>query len=175
MTRHALPFFLFVLVIAGGVASSAAQAQYGLLNGRWKLASSSAETAERRAAIETATRDLPSFMQSRARERLEERTTPPKKVRIVVAGDHIELTGRGQTVFLEVGGPAVPVESEGRRGSARATRQNGNLVITMEGDNGVRTTTYRPSEDAQRLVLDVQFTAQRLSTPVRYRVTYKRS
>jgi hypothetical protein len=45
----------------------------------------------------------------------------------------------------------------------------------MEGDNGVRTTTYRPSEDAQQLVLDVQFTAQRLSTPVRYRVTYKRS
>lgn len=175
MTRHALPFFLLVLVIAGGVASPAARAQYGLLNGRWKLASSSTETAERRAAIETATQDLPSFMQSRARERLEERTTPPKKVRIVVAGDRIELTGSGQTLYLQVGGPAVAVESEGRRGSARATRQNGNLVITMQGDNGVRTTTYRPSEDAQRLVLDVHFTAQRLSTPVRYRVTYKRS
>jgi hypothetical protein len=175
MTRHALPFFLFVLVIAGGVASSAAGAQYGLLNGRWKLASSSTETAERRSAIERATQDLPSFMQSRARERLEERTSPPKKIRIAVAGDRIELTGRGQTLYLQVGGPAVAVESEGRRGSARATRQNGNLVITMQGDNGVRTTTYRPSDDAQRLVLDVHFTAQRLSTPVRYRVTYKRS
>ena len=175
MTRHALPFFLFVLVIAGGVATPAARAQYGLLNGRWKLASSSTETAERRSAIERATQDLPSFMQSRARERLEERTSPPKKIRIAVAGDRIELTGRGQTLYLQVGGPAVAVESEGRRGSARATRQNGNLVITMQGDNGVRTTTYRPSDDAQRLVLEVQFTAQRLSTPVRYRVTYKRS
>ena len=175
MTRHALPFFLFVLVIAGGVATPAARAQYGLHNGRWKLASSSTETAERRSAIERATQDLPSFMQSRARERLEERTSPPKKIRIAVAGDRIELTGRGQTLYLQVGGPAVAVESEGRRGSARATRQNGNLVITMEGDNGVRTTTYRPSDDAQRLVLEVQFTAQRLSTPVRYRVTYKRS
>jgi hypothetical protein len=175
MTRHALPFFLFVLVIAGGVASPAARAEYSLLNGRWKLASSSTETAQRRAAIETATQELPSFMQSRARERLDERTSPPKKIRIAVAGDRIELTGRGQTIYLQVGGPAVAVESEGRRGSARATLQNGNLVITMEGDNGVRTTTYRPSDDAQRLVLDVQFTAQRLSTPVRYRVTYKRS
>ena len=83
--------------------------------------------------------------------------------------------GRRKTLSLTVGGPPVPVESEGRRGSARATRRNGNLVITMEGDNGVRTTTYRLSEDHQRLVLDVDFTAQRLSTPVRYRVTYKRS
>jgi hypothetical protein len=114
-------------------------------------------------------------MQSRARERLDERTTPPKNIRIVVAGERVELTGRGQALFLTVGGPAVPVESEGRSGSARATRQNGNLVITMQGDNGVRTTTYRPSEDGQRLALDVEFTAQRLSTPVRYRVTYKRS
>ena len=174
MTRHALSFFLFTLAFAGGVAGSAAHAQ-DELSGTWKLDSSSAEASQRRAAIETSTRDLPSFMQSRARERLDERTTPPKNIRIVVAGERVELTGRGQTLFLTVGGPAVPVEFEGRRGSATATRQNGNLVITMQGDNGVRTTTYRPSEDGQRLVLDVEFTAQRLSTPVRYRVTYKRS
>jgi len=174
MTRTALSFFFYVLVISGGVAGSAARAQDGLA-GTWKLASSKAEASERRAAIETSTRDLPSFMQSRARERLDDRTTPPKKLRIVVDGDKVELTGGVQTLFLTVGGPPVRVESEGHRGSARATRRNGNLVITMEGDNGVRTTTYRPSEDGQRLVLDVDFTAQRLSTPVRYRVTYKRS
>jgi hypothetical protein len=114
-------------------------------------------------------------MRSRARERLDDRTTPPSKLRIVVKGDQVELTGRGQTLFLTVGGPAVPVESEGRRGRAQATRRNGNLVITLQGDNGERTTIYRLSEDGQRLALDVDFTAQRLSTPVRYRVTYKRS
>ena len=174
MIRTTLSFFLFALVIAGGIGASVARAAEGLA-GSWKLASSNAEASQRRAAIETSTQDLPSFMQSRARERLDERTTPAKDVRIVVAGDQVELTGRGQTLFLNVGGPAVPVESEGRRGNARATRRSGNLVITMEGDNGVRTTTYRLSEDGQRLVLDVHFTAQRLATPVRYRATYKRS
>ena len=174
MTRFALSFLLIGLVINGAFGASAARAQDGLA-GSWKIASSNAEASQRRTAIQTATEDLPSFMRSRARERLEERTTPPRELRIVVAGDQVGLAGRGQTLFLTVGGPAVPVESEGRRGRTQATRRNGNLVITMEGDNGVRTTTYRLSEDCQRLVLDVDFTAQRLSKPVRYRVTYKRS
>ena len=172
MTRFS--FFAFVLIMAGALGAPAARAGDGVA-GSWILDSSSDEASQRRGAIETSTQDLPSFMQSRARERLEERTTPPKRLRIAVDGDKVELTGRGKTLLLTVGGPAVPVESEGRRGTARATRHHGNLVITMEGDNGVRTTTYRLSKDRQRLVLDVDFTAQRLSTPVRYRVTYKRS
>lgn len=174
MTRTALSSFAFALVAAGAVSASPAHAQDGLA-GSWKLASSSAEASQRRTAIQTATDDLPSFMRARARERLEERTTPPHELRIVVAGDQVEITRSGQTLLLTVGGAAVPVESEGHRGRAQATRRNGNLVITLQGDNGERTTTYRLSEDGQRLVLDVDFTAQRLSTPVRYRVTYKRS
>ncbi|HET6415068.1 MAG TPA: hypothetical protein VFG22_02140 [Polyangiales bacterium] len=174
MTRHALPFFLFVLAISGGVGASAARAQDGL-SGSWKLASSNAEAAERRAAIEAATQELPYFTRSRGRERLEERTTPLAKVRISVVGDRVDLTGSGPTISLTVGGPSVPVEAEGRRGSARATRQEGNLVITLQGENGVRTTIYRLSEDGQRLVLDVDLAAKAISTPVRYRVTYERS
>lgn len=174
MTRHALPFFLFVLVIVGGVWASAARAQDGL-SGDWKLAGSSAEAAERHAAIKAATQELPYFMRSRGRERLEERTTPLPKLRISVEGDRVDLTGSGPTISLTVGGPSVPVEAEGRRGSARATRQKGNLVITLQGDNGVRTTIYRLSEDGQRLVLDVDLAAKAISTPVRYRVSYERS
>jgi hypothetical protein len=174
MTRTALAFFLFALVVSGGVAAPTSRAQDGLA-GNWKLASSNAEASQRRTAIQTATQDLPSFMRSRARERLEERTTPPRELRIVAAGDQVELTSSGQPFHLTVGGPAVPVESEGRRGRAQATRRDGNLVVTLQGDNGERTTTYRLFDDGQRLVLDVDFTAQRLSTPVRYRVTYNRS
>ena len=174
MKRFGLSFFLFGLVINGALSASEARAQDGL-TGSWKLAATSTETAQRRAAVETSTQDLPAFMRSRARERLEERTTPPPKLRITVTGNQVELSGRGQTLRLTVGGPAVPVESESRRGSARATRRNGNLVVKMEGDNGVRTTTYRLSKDGQSLVLDVDFNAERLSKPVRYHATYKRS
>ena len=174
--RHRrFPFFFLVgLVIHSALSASTAHAQDGL-TGSWMLQASSAETSQRRAAIETSTRDLPSFAQSRARERLEERTSPPPKVRIAVTGDQVELSGRGQNLRLTIGGPAVRVEAEGQRGSARATRRDGNLVITMEGGRGARTTTYRLSTDGQRLVLDVEFTAQILSEPVRYRSTYERS
>jgi hypothetical protein len=101
MTRHALPFFPFVLVIVGGVWASAARAQEGF-SGSWKVASSSAEAAEGRASIGPATQELPYLMGSRGGERFEERTTPLPKVRI-------------------------SVEAEGRRGSVRATPQEGNL------------------------------------------------
>lgn len=174
MTRTALSFLAFILVAASALGAPAARAQEGL-TGDWKLAGSSAEAAERRAAIDAATQELPYFMRSRGRERLDERTTPLPKVRISVVGDRVDLTGSGPTISLTVGGPSVPVAAEGRRGSARATRQKGNLVITMQGENGVRTTIYRLSDDGQGLVLDVNLAAKAISTPVRYRVTYKRS
>ncbi|MEM9729341.1 MAG: hypothetical protein AAF997_12195 [Myxococcota bacterium] len=157
----------------GVLSTSPARAQ-DALTGTWKLAASGTETAQRLAAIEASTQDLPSFMRSRIKERLGDKTTPPSELRIRVKGDEVELSGRGQTLRLTVGGAAVPLEMEGRRASAQATRKNGNLVVKLQGDNGVRTTTYRLSKDGQGLVLDVEFNAQRLSTPVRYQSTYKR-
>ena len=174
MARHTLMILAFALVTASALNASAARAQEGLA-GTWKLAVSSAETSQRRAAVETATQELPSFMQARGREKLEERTTPPPQIRIAITGDRVELTQSGRTLSVTVGGAAVPIEFEGRRGSAQASRRDGHLVITMQGDKGIRTTTYLLSEDGQRMVLDVQFAPKALSTPVRYRVTYKRS
>ncbi|MEM7136047.1 MAG: hypothetical protein AAF500_05675 [Myxococcota bacterium] len=171
MKRFVLPSFVLGLVVSGVLSAPTARAQ-DALTGSWTLVASSTETAQRRSAIEAATQDLPSFMRARASERLTERTTPLSELRITVKGDQVELTGRRKTLRLTVGGPAVPLEAEGRRASARATRRSGDLVVKIEGDNGFRTTTYRPSKDGQRLVLDVEFHPQRLSTPVRYQVTY---
>lgn len=171
MKRFTVCASALLVVAAGGVCASEARAQADL-NGTWELATTSAETAQRRDAIEAAVQDAPSFVRSRAREKLTARTTPISQLQISVKGDRVELSGSGRTMALTVGGSAVAVEGE--RGRAQATRQNGHLVITLTGDNGVRTTTYRLFDGGQRLVLDVQMTGSRRSMSLRYRVTYKR-
>ena len=173
MTQRLLFVSTLALIAAGALRPSAARAQESLA-GSWQLAGSSAEAAQRQAAIEASTEELSSFIRSRVRKRLSARTTPPPRIRIAVTGDRVKLTGSGQTLSLTIGGPSVTIEHEGSRGQAQATRRNGHLVIAIRGNNGVRTTTYRLSKDLQGLVLDVHLTGDRLSTPVRYRVTYKR-
>lgn len=76
---------------------------------------------------------------------------------------------------LTVGGPAIQMEGERGTARVRATRRNGHLVVTARGESGSMTTSYRLSEDGLRLVLSVQLSAERLSTPLRYRVTYRRA
>lgn len=174
MKRLLLLLFAFTIVSTGAFDVSPAAAQDGIA-GTWKLATTSAEESQRKAAIEEAAQELPAFARSRAKKKLDGRTIPPSELHIVVSGDRVELNRAGQKLSLTVGGPAAQVEFEGRRGSAKATRKNGNLVVSLQGDNGERTTIYRLSEDGQRLVLDVEFDVQRLYTPVRYRVTYKRA
>ena len=175
MTRFArsVSIFAFALTLVS-LGATAAEAQERLA-GTWQLASSSEETAERRAAIEAALEDMPAFVRSRARERLNSRMSPQSQFRIAVSGDRVELSRAGRTLTLTVGGPAVEVEGENGSGQVQATRRNGYLVVTMRGERGVRTTLYQLSRDGQRLVLDVHMNGERLSTPIRFRVTYRRA
>jgi hypothetical protein len=145
------------------------------LSGTWRLATSEAETAERRASIEAATDELSFFIRSRARSRINERTAPPASLSIRVTGDRVELTGNGRTIVVTVGGPAVAVEGEDGRGEVRASRHRGHLRISMAGEGGSQTRTYLLSDDGQRLVVHVRMTPERLSTPIVFRATYRRS
>lgn len=167
-TRLLAPLPLLALV---AVAPATAQ---GGLAGTWQYAGGGEENARREAAIETATEELSRMIRGRARARLGERTTPAPRIAITVNGPSVTFNGPRGSLALTVGGPAVRVSGDAGGGQARATRQGGHLVVTVRGDNGVRTTTYRVSEDGRRLVLNVQMTGERLSTPVRYRLTYRR-
>jgi hypothetical protein len=166
-----------VLLALALLATSTAHAQTTrTLTGSWRYASSAAEVAQRQRAIEESTEAVPSFMRSRARERLAERTRPPSLLRLAVERDRIELSASGRTLSLMVGGPAVAVAGDGGRGQAQASRgPRGELVIAMWGEGGRRTTTYWLSEDGQELVLDVHIAPERLPSPIRYRLTYRRS
>ncbi len=172
MTRRFRPHALFTtLALLLAVAPATAQ---GGLAGTWQYAGGGDENARREAAIETATEELGRMIRGRARERLGQRTTPAPRLQIALDGDAVTLTGANGTLALTIGGPTVSVSGANGGGQARATRRGGHLVVTLRGDNGVQTTTYRPSDDGTRLVLQVQMTGERLSTPLRYRLTYRR-
>jgi len=173
----ARPSSAIALLALGLLVTSTTQAQTTqTLSGSWRHASSSAEAAQRQRAIEESTEAIPSFMRTRARERIAARTRPPSQIRLVVERDRVELSASGRTLSLTVGGPAIEVEGEEQRGRAQASRgRRGELIISMWGDGGRRTTTYWLSEDGQELVLDVHIAPDRLPSPIRYRLTYRRS
>ncbi|MEQ9072877.1 MAG: hypothetical protein RLP09_03410 [Sandaracinaceae bacterium] len=176
-TVNARPSNAVALLAFGLLVASTTQAQTTrTLSGSWRHASSSAEAAQRQRAIEASTEALPFFVRSRARERLAERTQPPSEIRLALDRGRIEMSASGRTLSLEVGGPAIEVEGEGGRGRVQASRgPRGELIISMRGAGGRRTTTYWLSEDGRELVLDVEIAAERLPAPIRYRLTYRRT
>lgn len=87
----------------------------------------------------------------------------------------MELSTDDASIELVVGGDAVNVEGRAGRGEAQAQRRNGNLVLSVDGENASRTTTYRLSQDGRQLVLDIRIDVQGISTPIRFRVTYERA
>lgn len=169
--RRTLLFAPLPLLALVAVAPATAQ---GGLAGTWQYAGGGEENARREAAIATSTEDLSRMVRGRARSRLGERTTPAPRIAITVSGPAVTLSGPSGSLALTIGGPAVQVSGDAGGGQARATRQGGHLVVTIRGESGVQTTTYRVSEDGSRLVLQVQMSGERLSVPLRYRLTYRR-
>jgi hypothetical protein len=153
------------------VSAACAQEQ---LTGTWLHAGSKAEASKRTAAIASATEELPSFIRARARARITKRTAPVAQLSIAVDGDRVELTRRGSTIVVTVGGPPVRVSGDDGRGEIRASRRDGHLRISMTGEGGSLATTYKLSADGQRLVLHVRMTVKRLSEPIVFRATYRR-
>jgi hypothetical protein len=173
MRRVGLAFSgaLMAMTVAVGVPQASAQDQ---VSGAWVHAGSEVEASDRRAAIEAATEELPSFIRERARTRIGTRTAPVARLSMVVDGDRVEFTAQGRSVVVIVGGPPVRLSGDNGREEVRASRHDGHLRLSMTGEGGSRTTIYRLSEDGQRLVLHVSMTADRLSRPIEYRATYRR-
>ncbi len=141
------------------------------LTGQYRLATSAAERTRRAEAIETVTEDASRLMRRRMRSRLAAKTDPAPQIAIRVRGNSVQLRRGGPALSLIIGGPAVSVNG----GAVRARQRGGALVVTARGDNGAITAAYRLSEDGQRLVVRTRLTGERLSSPLVYRVTYRRT
>lgn len=142
------------------------------LSGRWRLAETADEEQERLRAVDRAIQRFPSLVQSRARARLVERTSPPPALEIEIEGTRLLLSGDSR-VELDLGGP--PVEVSGERGKARmsARMEQDSLEIKAQGGRGGRTTTY--DADGDRLTVRTHLRGERLPEAVSYTTTYARS
>jgi hypothetical protein len=153
---------------------SEAFAQTVTLTGTWRHAGDAAEQTRRHAEIDRVTESIGRLMRGGARERLRDMTSPAPEMTLSDEGERVTIVARDHRVTIATNGTPTRVTGAQDAGTMRAQRRDGRLVVTAEGDNGVRTTVYRLSEDGRRLVLDVRLESERLSEPLRYRVAYVR-
>ena len=140
------------------------------LNGNWHLVQTEQESKERLKAINEAIRHLKPFQQSKARGHLDERTSPPHTVSIIIKDTMVTITSEARRIKLEIGGP--PIKMSGSEGKAYVSaRMEGSfLVITARADNGERRTSYRVNKDL--LTVEVTVTGARLAKALNYVSTY---
>ena len=142
--------------------------------GTWTYVEDAQETKRRQAAIEAATQDLSVFVRGQARERLRTRTTPPPLLKLVVDGEQLELTRGAASMTLGLGGAPKTVEVDGDRAVLSARLEGDRIVVTSQGDNGERVSTYTLASDTKHLTVSVRLRGERLGQPIVYRETYVR-
>ncbi len=176
-----IPLSPLLVVLAFGVACSgmaglpqAVAGQEASLSGTWRYQGGVAEHARRHEAIDRATKGMGFLIRDRVRQRLREATMPAQQLTVADEGSQVTITMRGRQVTLRTDGSPKPVSGEGRAATMHARRQNGQLVVTIRGETGTRTTVYRLSDDGRGLILDVALNGERLSEPLRYRTNYRR-
>jgi hypothetical protein len=142
------------------------------LAGHWHSAETADEKMERLKIIDEATGHLGAFLQSKARSRLSERTSPALSLIIEIEGVKVTVASEDGRLEFELGGS--PVEVSGSEGKAQvsANMQGALLIISARSIKGERTTAYHASGD--RLKMEVTMTGTRLAKSLKYFSTYIR-
>jgi hypothetical protein len=106
---------------------------------------------------------------------LREKTTPLSNISLTDGGDRVTISRQNRRVTFTTDGSPTRVQGERGAATLRAKRQNGQLVVTSQAQNGAQTTVYSVSEDRMRLILDISVLGGKLKKPVRYQATYLRA
>lgn len=158
---------LTCILFVSSAANANTNAPWG---GSWHLSGGSAEAEARTKAIEAATADLSVFKRGAARSRLGEKLAPPKKLSLRMNGSEVEITRDGKTLKLTADGSARAVDTDDGRATVRAEQNGGKLVVTANGEKGIRTTIYE--RKGESLTVSVEMTVALLSKPIRLSSTY---
>lgn len=172
-TITAATIIIFSSIAAPG-ALGAAGPTGSEFDGVWRHAPDPKAAELRRASIEAATEDLSAFIRGTARDRLDERTTPPRALKLAVRGDQVEISRDGKSVSLRLDAKPITMERNGQRGALSVRLDGGRIVLESEGERGRRTTTYELSSDGRRLTMSVRMIGDKLRAPIVYRSTYRR-
>lgn len=134
--------------------------------------------AQRKSALEAidhALEDLDPITRSLARRRLAERDPVVPEITIAFADGKTTITRRDQAVTAPLGGPAVTVARDGR--SARVTHRlsaDTLLIESIRGEKGSTVNHFHLPGDGARLLVRTEINGDRLTSPIRYDLTYRR-
>lgn len=162
------------------VASSAANAQEAAtsvtLSGNWKRQETAQQQAARFKVIDQVTSKMGRFKRSTAQEKLRAATALKESLSIVDAGNKVTLgpTG-GQRMTVTPDGKIVKLNGPNNSGTVQSARQNGSLLVKVDGDKGSRTTKYTLSNDKTTLTMDVSLSNPNLPQPIQFQMTYVRA
>ena len=144
------------------------------LSGKWVAKESKDQRKKRNQEIERVTSSLSFLVQGKAKQRLQNATTPSRDIEIINGGDQVSIDTSQGRVAAKTDGSTTNVKSSQGSGKMQARWQQDKLVVTVQASNGTRTTTYQPSNDGRTMTLYVQLTSKSLPEPLRYQVTYVR-
>lgn len=127
------------------------------------------------AAIETSVAALAPMLQKIGRKRLQESNPVPKRLRIEVKGDEVQIAfdNDGHSAALD-GRPVKDTSVHGDKVKVSHRMRGSKLTEQIQGDKGGRHNTFKLSEDGQRLTVDVEISSSHLPVPVTYPLTFKR-
>ena len=148
----------------------------GTLTGNWQRQESSSQRSARLKVIDDVTSEMNWLMRGKAKEKLREATAKNESISIQDNGNNVAITATGRPrLSISTDGKASKIKGQAESGTVRASRQNGVLILEMEGGNGSRTTRYTLSPDKSKLTLDVKMSSPNLPKPLQYQVTYIRA
>lgn len=128
-------------------------------------------------AIETTVQELNALIRGIGRKRLTEANPIREQMTFVVDGAKVTATfAAGRTISGTIGGPAVPWTSDsGSPLTVKFSVVKGRLVMDYKADDGGRRSTFTLDESGDKLTMSVTITSERLSTPLKYALTYRRN
>lgn len=127
------------------------------------------------AAIDAALADLDLISRSLARRKLAERDPVVPTITIEYAGGKTTIIRRDTSIRTTLDGPAVTVTRDGRSAKVKHHLASpSKLVETIHGERGSTTNTFVLSDDGAHLTASTTIEGDRLKTPIRYRLSYRR-
>lgn len=145
--------------------------------GTFKFVGGEAQRTTVADAIEAAVQELNALIRGIGRKRLTESNVIREQITIAVDGAKVSMTfAPGRTLTCTIDGPAVDWTSDsGKPVKVKLTAVKGRLVHNYQAEDGSRQSVYTLDESGDRLTLSVTVKSDRLTNPIKYALSYKKS
>lgn len=145
--------------------------------GTFRYAGGQAQRDNLAAAIEAAAMEMNALIRGIARKRLTEANPVREQMSFVVEGTKVTATfAAGRTITGTIGGPKVAWTSDsGKPLTVMFSLVKGRLIMDFKAEDGGRRSTFTLDESGDKLTMSVTVTSERLTNPLKYALTYRRS